>query len=69
MKVSKVMTREVRTINPDESIRTAARLMSQIDAGALPVGADDRLVGMITAGTSPCGPSRRARGPTRWCAT
>ena len=26
----------------------AARLMAEIDAGALPVGEDDRLVGMIT---------------------
>ena len=48
MKVSKVMTREVRTIGPDETIADAARLMSQIDAGALPVGTNDRLVGMIT---------------------
>ena len=32
----------------DRSIREAARLMSEIDAGALPVGENDRLVGMIT---------------------
>ena len=48
MKVSKAMTREVRTVSPDETIRDAARTMSEIDAGALPVGENDRLVGMIT---------------------
>src|SRR5262249_22988927 len=31
-----------------QTIRDAARLMAQIDAGVLPVGENDRLVGMIT---------------------
>jgi CBS domain-containing protein len=48
MKVSKCMTREVRLITPDQTIRDAARLMAELDAGALPVQQDDRLVGMIT---------------------
>jgi CBS domain-containing protein len=34
--------------NPAQSIRDAARLMAEIDAGSLPVGENDRLVGMIT---------------------
>jgi CBS domain-containing protein len=42
------MTRDVRVASPDQSIREAAQLMAELDAGALPVGADDRLVGMIT---------------------
>jgi CBS domain-containing protein len=48
MKVSEVMTRDVRVANPEQSIREAAQLMAELDAGVLPVGADDRLVGMIT---------------------
>jgi CBS domain-containing protein len=48
MKVSDIMTRDVRLLRPDQSIREAARIMAEIDAGALPVGENDRLVGMIT---------------------
>jgi len=42
------MSRDVRLANPDQSIREAAKMMADIDAGALPVGENDRLVGMIT---------------------
>jgi CBS domain-containing protein len=48
MKVREAMTRDVRVASPDESIREAARVMADIDAGVLPVGENDRLVGMIT---------------------
>lgn len=48
MKVSEVMTREVLTTGPDDTIEHAARLMKEIDAGVLPVGENDRLVGMLT---------------------
>jgi CBS domain-containing protein len=48
MKVSKIMTRDVRLLSPNNTIREAASLMAEIDAGALPVGENDRLVGMVT---------------------
>jgi CBS domain-containing protein len=48
MRVSEAMTHEVRVCHPEFSIRDCARLMAEIDVGALPVEADDRLVGMIT---------------------
>ena len=48
MKVSEAMTSDVRIANPDETIREAAQILASIDAGALPVGENDRLVGMIT---------------------
>jgi CBS domain-containing protein len=48
MKVKELMTRDVRVISPDDTIERAAQLMGQIDAGVLPVGDNDRLVGMIT---------------------
>jgi CBS domain-containing protein len=48
MKVSEIMTRDVRLLSPDQTIREAASLMADIDAGSLPVSENDRLVGMIT---------------------
>src|SRR5258708_14152199 len=48
MQVRKAMSSGVKIANPDQSIRDAARLMAQLDCGCLPVGEDDRLVGMIT---------------------
>lgn len=48
MKVSECMTNDVRIANPDETIQNAARVLAEIDAGALPVGENDKLVGMIT---------------------
>jgi len=48
MKVSKCMTRDVELVSPTQTIREAAQMMSELDAGGLPVQQDDRLVGMIT---------------------
>lgn len=48
MRISDVMTRDVCVAAPDLTIREAARKMAEIDAGLLPVGESDRLVGMIT---------------------
>jgi CBS domain-containing protein len=48
MRVSECMTREVRVASPGQSIREVARIMAEIDAGVMPVGDNDRLVGMIT---------------------
>jgi CBS domain-containing protein len=42
------MSSDVRITSPGETIREAARTMKEIDAGFLPVGENDRLVGMIT---------------------
>jgi len=42
------MTREVRVASPGQSIREAAKIMDEINAGSMPVGDNDRLVGMIT---------------------
>lgn len=48
MRIQQAMTKDVRIANPGQSIRDAARMMAEIDAGVLPVGEKDRLVGMIT---------------------
>jgi CBS domain-containing protein len=48
MQVRQVMSRDVNIASPTHSIRQAALMMAEIDAGVLPVGENDRLVGMIT---------------------
>ena len=48
MRVSEAMTRQVKICTPGQSIREVARTMAEIDAGAMPVGENDRLIGMIT---------------------
>ena len=48
MKVSEVMTRDVQTIQPDQTAQQAASFMLSADAGSIPVTDGDRLIGMIT---------------------
>ena len=48
MRVADVMTKDVRLINPDQTLREAAKMMFDADIGAVPVAAQDRLVGMVT---------------------
>jgi CBS domain-containing protein len=48
MQVNEAMTNDVKIASPNQSICDAARLMAEIDAGVLPVGENDQLVGMIT---------------------
>jgi CBS domain-containing protein len=48
MQVSECMTRDVKLVSPDDTIQQAAKAMADIDAGAIPVGENDHLVGMIT---------------------
>jgi CBS domain-containing protein len=48
MKISKAMTKDVKIASPSQTIRDAAQTMAELDAGSLPVGDNDRLVGMIT---------------------
>jgi len=48
MKVKDAMHKRATWVTPDTSIRAAAKLMRDEDIGAIPVGENDRLVGMIT---------------------
>lgn len=48
MKVRELMTLDVQVANAEETIQEAAGMMASLDAGVLPVGDGDRLVGMIT---------------------
>lgn len=48
MKVRDAMSRDVYVANPKNSIKEVARVMADIDCGAVPVGENDKLVGMLT---------------------
>lgn len=48
MKVSEVMTHGVYTTSPDETVQAAAQAMADLDTGVLPIGEDDRLIGILT---------------------
>jgi CBS domain-containing protein len=48
MKVSEAMTRDVQLATPGQSIRDVAKMMAEADTGFVPVGDNDKLVGMIT---------------------
>jgi CBS domain-containing protein len=48
MQVRDAMTEGVRIASPGQTIREAAHMMAEIDAGFIPVGDNDKLVGMIT---------------------
>jgi CBS domain-containing protein len=47
-KVSDVMSKDVKLASPEDTVQQAARAMSERDTGVLPVGENDRLVGMVT---------------------
>ena len=48
MKIAECMTPEVEIVTPDQPIQEAAQFMLRADAGAMPVGEGDKLVGMVT---------------------
>jgi CBS domain-containing protein len=47
-RVADVMETDVRIASPEDTVQRAAQLMREADAGVLPVGEGDRLVGMVT---------------------
>jgi CBS domain-containing protein len=46
--IQEIMTRDVQTISPQETVQRAAQLMDELNVGAIPVLDGDKLVGMIT---------------------
>lgn len=48
MKVRSVMHRGVDWVGPDTPITDIAKLMRQHDIGAIPIGENDELIGMVT---------------------
>jgi CBS domain-containing protein len=48
MQVQEIMTPRAKVIDPNTNIAEAAKAMREDNIGALPVGENDRLVGMVT---------------------
>jgi len=48
MQIREIMTKDVKVVSPKDTIKKAANLMEEKDCGSLPVGENDRLVGLIT---------------------
>lgn len=63
MNVSEIMSRDVRVASPGQTIREAAAIMAEIDAGAVPVADGDHLVGMITDRDIAVRAIARGKGP------
>ncbi|MGV3741198.1 MAG: CBS domain-containing protein [Burkholderiaceae bacterium] len=47
-RIEEIMTRDVMTVSPQETIRRAAQMMDELNVGAIPVCDGQKLVGMIT---------------------
>ncbi|RZL37476.1 MAG: CBS domain-containing protein [Rubrivivax sp.] len=47
-RIADIMSTDVQTIQPQESLRRAAQRMQELDVGALPVCDGERLLGMLT---------------------
>ena len=48
MKVQSAMHKGVEWVGPDTPVTELAKLMRQHDVGSIPIGEDDRLIGMVT---------------------
>ena len=48
MKVKKAMHKGVQWADPGTSVTKLAKLMREHDIGAIPIGENDRLIGMVT---------------------
>ena len=48
MKVSEAMTAQVVTAKPSDSIQQVARIMQQVDTGAVPIFDEGKVVGLVT---------------------
>ena len=48
MQIGEIMSPNVQLASPDMTIREIARMMAECDCGAVPIGDNDRLVGIIT---------------------
>ena len=64
MRVSEIMSRDVRVASPRQSIQDAAVIMAEIDAGIVPVGEHDHLVGMVTDRDIAIRAVAKGKGPT-----
>lgn len=74
-----VMTKDVRTVSPDDTVQRVAQCMDELNVGAIPVFDGQKLIGMVTdrditvravaANKSPeqCKASDVMSSNVRWC--
>jgi CBS domain-containing protein len=48
MKVKDVMHKGVDWVSPNTTVTVLAKMMREHDIGCIPIGEDDRLIGMVT---------------------
>lgn len=48
MKVRDIMSKDIASLNSNDSIERAAQLMKQYDVGSIPVCTNDRVIGIVT---------------------
>jgi CBS domain-containing protein len=48
MKIKDIMSTQVEVLPPDATLRECAKKMKELDVGAIPVGENDRLRGIVT---------------------
>ncbi|HCB90941.1 MAG TPA: CBS domain-containing protein, partial [Ruminococcaceae bacterium] len=48
MRVKDIMTKDVASLNPEDSTERAAQLMKQYDIGSIPVCQQQKVVGIVT---------------------
>jgi CBS domain-containing protein len=65
MKVHEVMTPEAHWVDPEVTLKEAALKMRQQNIGALPVGENDRLIGLVTDRDICCRAVAEGRDPMR----
>ncbi len=53
-RISEIMSRDVATAAPSDSIQRVAQKMAEIDIGLIPVGEKDRRDLTLTAGAAQC---------------
>jgi CBS domain-containing protein len=48
MQVNQIMSRQVRLASPEDTVQQAARYMAELGTGALAVGDEHRIIGIVT---------------------
>lgn len=48
MKVKEIMTQNVTSLTPDDTVQHAAQLMEQFNVGSIPVCNDQKIIGIVT---------------------
>jgi CBS domain-containing protein len=65
MQVREIMSKKVTWVAPEMTLQDAAKKMRDADIGCLPVGKDDKLIGMITDRDITCRAVAAGRGTAK----